>query len=386
MSLRHAFIVSFVSMFLGSTAAPPVVADEPFIAEEPASTNTSAVKRLLYVASPGIRNYVEWGGKGVLVYDIDQGHKLLRRIESPFDDPGGRVENIKGICAHAKTHRLYVSTIRRLAAIDLLTERTLWVKSYDGGCDRMAITPDGAVIYMPSLEGPHWHAVDAKTGDVIKKLVTHQGAHNTVCPPQGKFVYMAGLKSPLLHVADPVRHAVVKKVGPFSASIRPFTINADETRAYVCVNRLLGFEVGDLKSGKKLYRVEVPGYEQGKIKRHGCPSHGVGLTPDEAEVWVVDAANQAVHVFDNKVAPPKYKQSIRLEVDQPGWVTFTIRGDLGYPSTGEVVDVQTKKIIGQLRDENGKPVQSEKMVEVDWRGEKPIANGDQFGVGRGTQR
>ena len=28
-------------------------------------------KHLLYVASPGIRNYVEYGGVGVLVYDID---------------------------------------------------------------------------------------------------------------------------------------------------------------------------------------------------------------------------------------------------------------------------------------------------------------------------
>src|SRR2546426_11840692 len=33
-----------------------------------------AEQRLLYVAAPGIRNYVEWGGKGILVYDIDRGH------------------------------------------------------------------------------------------------------------------------------------------------------------------------------------------------------------------------------------------------------------------------------------------------------------------------
>jgi hypothetical protein len=27
-------------------------------------------QRFLCVAAPGIRNYVEWGGKGILVYDI----------------------------------------------------------------------------------------------------------------------------------------------------------------------------------------------------------------------------------------------------------------------------------------------------------------------------
>ena len=47
------------------------------------------------------------------------------------------------------------------------------------------------------------------------------------------------------------------------------------------VNELLGFEIGDLVSGKKLHRVEVKGFKKGPTKRHGCPSHGIGLTPDE---------------------------------------------------------------------------------------------------------
>jgi len=54
----------------------------------------------------------------------------------------------------------------------------------------------------------------------------------------------------------------------------------------VNVNELLGFEVGDLKTGKMLHRVEIAGFEKGPVKRHGCPSHGIGLTPDEKELWV----------------------------------------------------------------------------------------------------
>ncbi len=339
-----------------------------------------AEQRLLYVASPGIRNYVEWGGKGVLVYDVDDGHRLLKRIASPFDDPGGQVENIKGICASTK--RLYVSTIRRLACLDLLTEKWLWVRAYEGGCDRMAISPDGKILYVPSLEKEHWHAVDGETGDVLKKLVTNSGAHNTVYGADGKAVYLGGLKSPILFVADPTSHAIAKEVGPFGGPVRPFTVNRAGTRAYVCVNDLLGFEIGDLTTGKVLHRVEVPGVKKGPIKRHGCPSHGVGLTPDEREAWVVDAANQAVHLYDNTVEPPTYLESLKLEVDQPGWVTFTIRGDLAYPSTGEIFDVKTRKKIGQLKDEAGRPVQSEKVVEIDVRGGVPVRAGDQFGVGR----
>ncbi len=80
--------------------------------------------------------------------------------------------------------------------------------------------------------------------------------------------------------------------------------------------------------------------------------------------------------------PPKYLESIKLK-DEPGWVTFTVEGDYAYPSTGDVIDVKTRKIVGQWKDEEGKPVvESEKVVEVDFRDGKPVRAGDQFGVGR----
>jgi hypothetical protein len=125
----------------------------------------------------------------------------------------------------------------------------------------------------------------------------------------------------------------------------------------------------------------VQGFKTGPVKRHGCPSHGIGLTPDEKEIWVVDAFNQQVHVFDNTVEPPRQGPSFSVR-EQPGWVTFSLDGKFGYPSTGEVVDVASKKIMTALADEEGRPVHSEKMVEIDFRDGKPVAVGDQFGVGR----
>jgi DNA-binding beta-propeller fold protein YncE len=340
-----------------------------------------ASRRLLYVAAPGIRNYVEYGGIGVLVFDIDAGYRFLRRIPT-FDVPAGSApENIKGIAAHAGTGRLYISTPLRVAAFDLTTDKPIWNRQYPGGADRLAVSPDGRLLYVPSFEGPHWHAVDSATGDVVATVVTESGAHNTIYGPDGRRVYLAGLKSPMLNVADPATHTISGRVGPFGNSIRPFTINAAQTRAYVNVNELLGFEVGDLTTGKVLHRVEVTGYQKGPVKRHGCPSHGIGLTPDEKEIWVVDAFNERVHIFDLTGAEPKYAQSIKLR-EQPGWVTFSLDGKFAYPSTGEVIDTATKKIVAALADENGKEVHSEKMVEIHFKDGAPVATGDQFGLGR----
>jgi DNA-binding beta-propeller fold protein YncE len=342
-------------------------------------------KRLLYVASPGIRNLLEWGGAGILVYDIDQGHQLLRRIPVSYmdaKDPDGKApENVKGICASAKTRRLYVSTITRMACIDLLSEKLLWVKRYPEGCDRMSITPDGKKIYLPTFEKDDWHVVDAESGEVTATISPKSGAHNTVMALDGSKVFLAGLKSPLLRVVDTRTDHILREM-PFSAAVRPFTVNGAGTRVYACVNELLGFEVGEVENGRFLHRVEVPGYKKGPVKRHGCPSHGVGLTPDEKELWVVDAFNKAVHVFDNTTLPPKYVQSIGSLIDDPGWVTFTLKGDFAYPSTGDVIDPRTKKIVARLKDEQGRDVQSEKLLEIDWAGDAPIRNGDQFGVGR----
>ncbi len=337
-------------------------------------------QHLLYVSVPGIRNYVEYGGVGILVYDMDSGHKLVKRIPTVNVEPGKQPEAVKGVCASAKTGRLYFTTITRLYCLDLLTEKILWEKAFEGGCDRMAITPDGKRLYVPSLEGPFWNVVDAMSGDLVTRIQTNSGSHNTICGLDGSSAYLAGLKSPNLFVAD-TRTNSTRAVGPFSNVIRPFTVNGKQTLCFVNVNELLGFEVGDLKSGKMLCRVEISGSTQGPAKRHGCPSHGIALAPDEKELWVTDAANSALHVFDATVMPPKQLTTIKLQ-DQPGWVMMSLDGLYAYPSSGEVIDARTKKLLTTLKDENGKSVQSEKMVEIVFRDGKPIRAGDQFGLGR----
>jgi DNA-binding beta-propeller fold protein YncE len=340
----------------------------------------AAERRLLYIAAPGIRNYVSYGGIGVLVYDAGDGYKFVKRIPTWNVPPDQQPENVKGIEASAATGKLYISTIKRLGCLDLVSEKMVWEREPEGGCDRMALSPDGKVMYVPSFEGPHWNVVNAATGEPIAKIVTDSAAHNTVYSLDGRRVYLAGLRSPLLSIADTTTHKVVATVGPFAHSIRPFTVNGAQTLCYVNVNDLLGFEIGDIKSGKKLHRVEVQGYQKGPVDRHGCPSHGIGLTPDEREVWVCDGHNKAMHVFDNTVMPPKQMTTLAVR-DQPGWISFSIDGRRAYPSTGEVFDTRTKTLVTALQDETGRQIGSEKLLEVAFEGSKPVRAGDQFGMG-----
>jgi hypothetical protein len=182
-------------------------------------------------------------------------------------------------------------------------------------------------------------------------------------------------------VASTANHTIERTVGPFGNFIRPFTVNGAQTLVFANVNGLLGFEIGDLTTNEVIHRVEVTGFPLGEPKRHGCPSHGIGLTPDERELWLCDGFNSRLHIFDVTVMPPKLGDSIVLR-EQPGWVTFSLDGTLAYPSTGEIIDVKTRRILATLSDEAGRPVHSEKMLEIDFADGKPIQSGDQFGLGR----
>src|SRR3989442_9422407 len=93
-------------------------------------------KHLLYAASPGIRNYVEYGGVGIVAFDIDDGYKFVKRIPTWEVPAGHKPENVQGIAASAKTGTVYVTTINRMGAFDAVSGRKLWDKMYEGGCDR----------------------------------------------------------------------------------------------------------------------------------------------------------------------------------------------------------------------------------------------------------
>ena len=82
-------------------------------------------RKLLYVAVPGIRDYLEYGGHGILVFDINNGHQFVKRFPSAGLDENGRPLHVKGIAYCAKTRRLYITTTRTLLSFALVSEKLL---------------------------------------------------------------------------------------------------------------------------------------------------------------------------------------------------------------------------------------------------------------------
>ena len=59
-------------------------------------------RRFLYVAVPGAGNETEYRGVGILVYDIDNGHKFVKRIPTWPVATGQQPEQVRGIAASAR--------------------------------------------------------------------------------------------------------------------------------------------------------------------------------------------------------------------------------------------------------------------------------------------
>lgn len=291
------------------------------------------------------------------------------------------------VCASAATDKLYISHSNGIIlCLDLKTDEIVWQKPFveeGGGCDRIVMTPDGKKVYIPSgywSNDEHLKVVDGATGAFLKRIqiAPRGGCHDALCSIDGKRVYCGSTRYDTLIAVDTETDRVVKQIGPFKGVIFPFTVNSDQSLCFVNTSRkLVGFEIGDIKTGKKLHQIKVKGKED---QQRRC--HGIGMTPDEKEIWVVDQTVKKMYVFDATVMPPKEKQTIDLSVKAHGWITFSIDGVYAYPDTGDIIDAKTKEIVATLEDAEGKRVVSSKFIEVQFKGDDPVRIGHQLGVGR----
>ena len=333
-------------------------------------------RRFLYASSPDGAQSDGRSGTGILVFDIDNGHKFVRRIEVPSFKEG-----IRGFTGNAKNHCVYFSTTnRRLGCIDVETDKVVWERQYDGGCDRSSVTPDGTKIYVPT---GWWYSgndggflvVDAKTGELIKKLPVGPQAHNSIASLDGKYVYLG--TQTMLTMFSTADDSVVRQITPVGESgVFPFTVTRNNEIAYVCLGKSVGVDVVDLKTGKVLHRVTAG---DSPIKHR---THGAGLTPDESELWISDQDGKKLFIFDATKMPPAPKGHVDLSQGGHGWVCFSLDGQYAWCHTPDVFDAKTKKVVATLKDEKGKPFSSSKFIEIHMVDGKVTRMGSEFGLGR----
>ena len=345
------------------------------------------LKRYLYLTVPdGSQAALAEHAPGIAVFDIDDGHKLVRFIPVPqFIQGGGRGVNarplgLRGFCASLVNHAAYYTAENGLlGCFDLETEKVLWEVHLPEGADRADITHDGKKLYVPT---GYWDLgrsagmliVDASNGAVLKRVTLGTGPHNSFVTLDGQHVVVSGIDwIAMFRTATDEKEMYLYGVG--DGGMFPMTVDRKLERAYVSRYSHVGVDIVDLKSGEKLVTVQDG---RPPIPRR---THGAALTPDESELWLSDQAGKRLLVYNNTVTPPVLKQEIKLIRDGHGWILFSMDGRFAWTHTEEVFDAKTKKQIATLHDEKGQPIAGSKFFEVHFRGNKVVAVGNQFPLG-----
>jgi DNA-binding beta-propeller fold protein YncE len=322
----------------------------------------------------------------------------VQRVEVPTTKAG-----LRGVGVDVYRHVMYLSYggdggghgTGSLLKYDLLTDKVVWQKDYPVGIDSFALTPDGNTIFMPGGEGdsaPWWYVIKTATGRAIARIDGGSYPHNTVVSLDGRRAYLGPRGDPWVTVVDAHTYRVIRKLGPLRESERPFTINRKQTLAFTTASLSRGFQVSSIRTGKVLYTVDF-----GAVPHDfhiSTASHGISLSPNEKQVWVIDAVSNVVRAFDVSGLPGRRPRQIaalpvqRLEGDEEGcgydckrsgWVQHTLDGKYVYVGdTGDFFSTSPPKLAGFLPTLRN----TRKHIEIDWRNGKPVSTSTRQGLGR----
>jgi DNA-binding beta-propeller fold protein YncE len=109
----------------------------------------------------------------ISVYDIDAGHRLIKTIHTVSN-----VGDVRGVAGSAVTGKLYVAYMEvsgtgMVYCLNIYTDTIIWNRPISPGVDRLAINPDGRLLYVPTWEGgsaDYINVLDADTGEVVSPI------------------------------------------------------------------------------------------------------------------------------------------------------------------------------------------------------------------------
>jgi YVTN family beta-propeller protein len=265
-----------------------------------------------------------------------------------------------GIAVPAAQNVIYVtiegSDPGQLVSIDPVKDTITGRVNIGPRPNQLAITPDGSTLFIPVDDGTY-EVVDT-TGTVPKivaKIRTGGRPHNTLCSADGKRMYLAPMAKNsadnprAVTIVDVADRRVIGKLA-FTDAVRPIALSLDEKRFYANIDNLIGLEVADIPAQKRIHRITADMTEE--VKKVPSRSHGIGIRPDQKELWTCDVHHHQVYVFDITSDLPRQVATIPMG-NEVYWLTFTPDGRTCYVSVRggnqvAAVDTATKTITARI--------------------------------------
>jgi hypothetical protein len=241
-----------------------------------------------------------------------------------------------------------------LGAWDLYQNKLIYDKKLTHGVDQPSYGE--GVIYVPSGEYTNdriWNYYHAADGTFIGTEPGGMNSHDTIWKNGHR--YYGGTEDTYLYVLG----LPFQKIGPSpsgTAGVRPFTINGPETRAYITWSNYRGFSVADLSDGHIIKSVS---FAAGSC--FIAPSHGITLSPDNKEVYVMDLCAQSIQAYTATDDPQLIKtiplmhplqgteMNCAWDCNKDGWIMHSRDGKYVYVAdAGDIIDTATHTITAHM--------------------------------------
>jgi YVTN family beta-propeller protein len=264
-----------------------------------------------------------------------------------------------GAAAAPDGSRLYFSSEaeRVLTVIDAKTGEVTRKIALTGRPNNITISTDGRLVYVGIVSDPGAvDVIDTTTLARVKSIPTEGGIHNVYVTPDNRYVVAGSIAGKKMIVIDAATAAPLWTL--FDEGVRPiaFETNADGStkRLFVQLSDVHGFAVVDFAQRKEVRRVmlpDIPEAQRDKGPFNGSPSHGIGVAPDGKTLWVASRPNGMVYVY----ALPDLRPMGAVPVGaRPDWITFTPDSRRVYIATEPsasvtVIDVPTMKEVARIK-------------------------------------
>jgi DNA-binding beta-propeller fold protein YncE len=319
----------------------------------------------LYRDGPPSKQWQVWlasaYGDDIYIYEIGSFQLLKRLTVGP--NPHGLSATADGRILHAALEH-FDDPVGEIAWIDTRTFDIIGRVNVGPHPQEIECTPDGKWIYVPCADG-QWHVVDGHQRRAHTTIRTGGRPHNTVVSPDGKRMYLSPMGYPhAVTVVDiEAGHKVIGEI-PFRDVTRPPAITADERLFFQNIDNMLGFQVADIGSRRVIKTIEhfIPEQRRGEWSR----SHGLGIRPDQQEIWSCNVEHHLVHVHE--MTSGNYKEMASITLPGPVyWLSFSPDSKYCFVSVRSkrqvaVIDCVSKNLVTML--DAGQAVKRTQVVGV----------------------
>ena len=276
------------------------------------------------------------------------------------------IERPHGVQFAPDGSRVYISNEGEsvVNVIDQKTGRTISKIPLSGRPNNISVSKDGKKLFVAIAEEPGGglEILDLVALQSIKKIPMGR-LHNVYTTPDGKYAVMGSTGHKFFAVVDAATNELAWKI-QYDKAVRPMAIerNPDGStkRVFVGLSDLHGFAVVDFAQRKEVARIELPD-EPGGFPEIEAPSHAIGVTPDNRELWVSSTLNNSMFAYtlpDLKLKGRVGLPEVHLPPDSPmprlgaspNWLSFSPDSKTVYVSNGglrslSVIDAVGMKLV-----------------------------------------